>query len=149
MRRQRRRAVREAASLLECMCTVTLFRRSPDHIPMSSDSHSFLESPNVPRLPLYWFIGYLYDNDASTSQSDEVGILTTRNHRLRGKRFIFVHSVLYRPSCPPSLLYCMYQGLVFPEVQRPEREADRSPSSSKVKNAWSYTSIRLHVIMFN
>jgi hypothetical protein len=41
----------------------------------------------------------------------------------------------------------------FPEVKRPEREADRSPqSSAAVKNVWSYTSsslTRLHFVVLN
>jgi hypothetical protein len=39
------------------------------------------------------------------------------------------------------------------EIKRPEREADHTPpSSTEVKNAWSYTSthpLRLHGVVFN
>ena len=34
-------------------------------------------------------------------------------------------------------------GALLPGVKRPEHEADHSPSSAKVMNAWSYTSILL------
>jgi hypothetical protein len=37
-----------------------------------------------------------------------------------------------------------------PEVKRPGREADHSPPcSAEVKNAWSYTSVRLHGVMLS
>jgi len=49
---------------------------------------------------------------------------------------------------PPSLLSSRYRGAFSPEVKRPEREAEHSPSSSsKFKNAWSYTSISVYVLM--
>jgi hypothetical protein len=42
---------------------------------------------------------------------------------------------------------------LFPQVKRPEREADHSPqSTAEVKNAWSYTSTpptRLHGVVIN
>jgi hypothetical protein len=51
---------------------------------------------------------------------------------------------------PPSLLSNGYQGLFFLGVKRLGSEADYSPSSAEVKNAWSYTStppIRLHGVV--
>jgi hypothetical protein len=42
----------------------------------------------------------------------------------------------------------MGSGGSIPGVKRPEREADHSPpSSTEVKNAWSYTSTPLYVFM--
>jgi hypothetical protein len=44
-------------------------------------------------------------------------------------------------------------GAVTPELKRPGREADHSPTpNAEVKNAWSYTAtppIRLHGVVFN
>jgi hypothetical protein len=37
---------------------------------------------------------------------------------------------------------------VSPGLKRPEREADHSPvSSSKIKNAWSHTSVFPHIFL--
>jgi hypothetical protein len=55
---------------------------------------------------------------------------------------LFLFTAASRPALgPPSPLSNGYRGALTPEVKRPGLEADCSPpSSTEVKNAWSYTS---------
>jgi hypothetical protein len=49
---------------------------------------------------------------------------------------------------PPSLLFNGYQGLFPWEVKRPWCESDHSPpSSTEIKNEWSYTSAPQYAFM--
>jgi len=53
---------------------------------------------------------------------------------------------------PTKSLIQRVPGALSPGVERPGHEADHSPTSVEVKNAWSYTStlpIRLHGVVLN
>jgi len=53
--------------------------------------------------------------------------------------YLFVTTFIYKSWWPPTLLSSGFPRLFFPEVKRPEHEADHlPPSSAEVKNAWSY-----------
>jgi len=61
---------------------------------------------------------------------------------------IFQFATASRPALRPTHPPIQWVRLLFPGVKRPEREADHSPpSSTKVKNAWSYTSTHPYVCM--
>jgi len=63
----------------------------------------------------------------------------------RGKRYHYIPRHLDRG--PPCLMFNGYWGS-FPEVQRPGREVEHSPTScAEVKNGWSYTSAPLYILM--
>jgi hypothetical protein len=82
------------------------------------------------------------------SRDSSVGIATGYRLDDRGVGFrVSVGSRIFSSSRsphrfwgPPSLLFNGYRGL-SPEVKRPEREADHSPSTSaEVKKMWIYES---------
>ena len=63
----------------------------------------------------------------------------------RGKGFISYHNIQTGSGGPPILLLSGYFGF-FPGVRRPGRQASPClPSSTRVKNEWSYTPLPLYV----
>jgi hypothetical protein len=74
--------------------------------------------------------------------------------------YMYIHTYIHTyththilPLSPTQLPIQWVPRAPSPRVNRPEREADHSPSSSaKVKNAWRYTTtppIYLHAVMLN
>jgi hypothetical protein len=66
----------------------------------------------------------------------------------QGERLgIFLFPIVTRPALGHTQLPIQWApGALYLEIKRPGREADHSsPSSAKVKNAWSYTSIPKYV----
>ena len=67
------------------------------------------------------------------------------NPPTRGKGFISYHNIQTGSGGPPILLLSGYFGF-FPGVRRPGRQASPClPSSTRVKNEWSYTPLPLYV----
>jgi hypothetical protein len=90
------------------------------------------------------------------SRDSSVGIALGYGLDDRGSRFdskrglgIFLFTTASRMALGPTQPPIQWvSGALSLGVKRPEREADHSlPSSAKVKNAWSYTSIPRYVFM--
>jgi hypothetical protein len=65
----------------------------------------------------------------------------------RARIFLFRHRVQPGSGAHPASYPAATEGS-FPGVKRLGREANHSPpSSTEIKNAWSYTSIPLYVFM--
>lgn len=58
----------------------------------------------------------------------------------RAREYSLLQNINTDSGSPPSLLFSGYIGAVASSVKWPRHEADRTPpSSTNVKNLWSYT----------
>jgi hypothetical protein len=68
----------------------------------------------------------------------------------QGNIYSLLHDFQTHTGTHPTSSYTMRTGDSSPRVKRSEHEAHHSPPSrAQVKNAWGYTSTRLHGVVLN